>query len=130
LNKNFGVAESRYKFGCRYFLWKVSTGVLKSSKIIFIPQISNTNLANIYLGIAEGAFAAAKNYTCSYKKPWLTSEVESVTQDPFIKKMPKTLEDATDSGSHTWASDTAILILKRVCAISAIPGFVKNCKTL
>ncbi|MFO5492272.1 MAG: hypothetical protein ACLBM6_06940 [Cuspidothrix sp.] len=130
MNKNFGVAETRYEFRCRDVLWKVSTGVLKLSKIIFIPQISNANLANIYLGIAEGAFAAAKNYTCSYKKPWLTSEVESVTQDPFIKKMPKTLEDATDSGSHTWASDTAILILKRVCAISAIPGFVKNCKTL
>jgi hypothetical protein len=25
---------------------------------------------------------------------------------------------------------TAILILKRVCVISAIPGFIKNCKTL
>ena len=46
--------------------------------------ITQLNLANIYLGIAEGAFAAAKNYTQSYKKPWLTSEVESVSQDPFI----------------------------------------------
>ncbi|MTJ52688.1 monooxygenase [Anabaena sp. UHCC 0253] len=46
--------------------------------------ITQLNLANIYLGIAEGAFAAAKNYTQTYKKPWLTSEVKSVSQDPFI----------------------------------------------
>jgi hypothetical protein len=36
-----GVAETRYEFRCRDLPWKVSTRVLKSSKIIFIPQISN-----------------------------------------------------------------------------------------
>lgn len=46
--------------------------------------ITQLNLANIYLGIAEGAFASAKNYTQNRKKPWLTSEVECVTKDPFI----------------------------------------------
>ncbi|MFM6024223.1 MAG: acyl-CoA dehydrogenase family protein [Dolichospermum sp.] len=46
--------------------------------------ITQLNLANIYLGIAEGAFAAAKNYTQNRKKPWLTSEVECVSKDPFI----------------------------------------------
>lgn len=46
--------------------------------------ITQLNLANIYLGLAEGAFASAKNYTQNRKKPWLTSEVECVTKDPVI----------------------------------------------
>jgi alkylation response protein AidB-like acyl-CoA dehydrogenase len=46
--------------------------------------ITQLNLANIYLGFAEGAFASAKNYTQNRKKHWLTSEVECVTKDPVI----------------------------------------------
>lgn len=46
--------------------------------------ITQLNLANIYLGIAEGAFAAAKNYTLNLKKPWVKSGVDSATQDPYI----------------------------------------------
>lgn len=46
--------------------------------------LTQLNLANIYLGIAEGAFAAAKEYTHTTTKPWLTSEVESANRDPYI----------------------------------------------
>ncbi|MEH2110879.1 acyl-CoA dehydrogenase family protein [Nostoc sp.] len=46
--------------------------------------LTQLNLANIYLGIAQGAFEAAKTYTASNTKPWLTSGVESATQDPYI----------------------------------------------
>lgn len=46
--------------------------------------LTQLNLANIYLGIAQGAFEAAKRYTCTKTKPWLTSGVESATQDPYI----------------------------------------------
>ena len=46
--------------------------------------LTQLNLANIYLGIAQGALAAAKQYTRTTTKPWLTSGVESATQDPYI----------------------------------------------
>ncbi|MDF5732882.1 MAG: acyl-CoA dehydrogenase family protein [Rhizonema sp. PD38] len=46
--------------------------------------LTQLNLANIYLGIAQGAFEAAKTYTGTNTKPWLTSGVESATQDPYI----------------------------------------------
>jgi len=46
--------------------------------------LTQLNLANIYLGIAQGALAAAKQYTRTSTKPWLTSGVESATVDPYI----------------------------------------------
>lgn len=46
--------------------------------------LTQLNLANIYLGIAQGALEAAKQYTRTTTKPWLTSGVESATQDPYI----------------------------------------------
>lgn len=46
--------------------------------------LTQLNLANIYLGIAEGAFLAAKQYTQTETRPWLTANVESATQDPYI----------------------------------------------
>lgn len=46
--------------------------------------LTQLNLANIYLGIAQGAFEAAKKYTRTTTKPWLMSGVESATQDPYI----------------------------------------------
>ncbi|MEH1824536.1 MAG: acyl-CoA dehydrogenase family protein [Nostoc sp.] len=46
--------------------------------------LTQLNLANIYLGIAQGAFEAAKTYTSTNTKPWLTSGVESATKDPYI----------------------------------------------
>lgn len=46
--------------------------------------LTQLNLANIYLGIAQGALEAAKQYTRTTTKPWLTSKVENATQDPYI----------------------------------------------
>lgn len=46
--------------------------------------LTQLNLANIYLGVAQGAFEAAKQYTRTTTRPWLTSGVESATQDPYI----------------------------------------------
>lgn len=42
------------------------------------------NQVNIYLGIAQGAFAAARDYTTTRTHPWITSGVEQATQDPYI----------------------------------------------
>ncbi|MBD2137875.1 acyl-CoA dehydrogenase family protein [Anabaena sp. FACHB-1237] len=54
----------------------------KSNFINIRSCITQLNLANIYLGIAEGAFLAAKNYTQHYKKPWDANV--SVAEDPYI----------------------------------------------
>lgn len=46
--------------------------------------LTQITFANIYLGIAQGAFEAAKDYTTTQTRPWLTSGVDSATQDPYI----------------------------------------------
>lgn len=46
--------------------------------------LTQITFANIYLGIAQGAFEAAKEYTTTKTRPWLTSGVDSATQDPHI----------------------------------------------
>jgi alkylation response protein AidB-like acyl-CoA dehydrogenase len=49
--------------------------------LFVVVQLSKTY---IYLGIAQGALEAAKQYTMTTARPWLTSGVERATQDPFI----------------------------------------------
>ncbi|WP_026735460.1 acyl-CoA dehydrogenase family protein [Fischerella sp. PCC 9605] len=38
----------------------------------------------VYLGIAEGAFEAAKEYTTTITRPWITSGVDRASKDPYI----------------------------------------------
>lgn len=52
----------------------------------FRSLLTQLNLANIYLGIAQGAFEAAKGYTLPSSRPWLTSGVSSASEDPYILK--------------------------------------------
>lgn len=54
----------------------------KSTFITIRSCITQLNLANIYLGIAEGAFLAAKNYTRNHKKSWDANV--NVPEDPYI----------------------------------------------
>jgi len=46
--------------------------------------LTQLNLANIYLGIAIGAFEAAREYTQTQTRPFLNSGIDSATQDPYI----------------------------------------------
>ncbi len=46
--------------------------------------LTQITFTNIYLGVAQGAFEAAKEYTRTQTRPWLTSGVDSATQDPYI----------------------------------------------
>lgn len=50
----------------------------------FLGIIAQLTKTYVYLGIAKGAFKAAKNYTQNTSKPWITSGVDSATQDPYI----------------------------------------------
>lgn len=50
----------------------------------FLGIIAQLTKTYVYLGIASGAFVAAKNYTTTLTKPWITSGVDSATADPYI----------------------------------------------
>jgi alkylation response protein AidB-like acyl-CoA dehydrogenase len=48
------------------------------------PCIAQLILANVYLGIAEGALEQAKAYTKSSRRPWLASGAASAAEDPYV----------------------------------------------
>ena len=56
----------------------------ESSFPTFLGIIAQITKTNVYLGITKGAFQAAKHYTKTQTKPWITSGVDSATQDPYI----------------------------------------------
>lgn len=46
--------------------------------------LTQLNLANIYLGIAIGAFETARNYTQTETRPFINTGIDSAIQDPYI----------------------------------------------
>lgn len=48
-------------------------------------QIAQLILANLYLGIGQGAFAVAKQYTREFSRPWFDSGVRDAADDPYIQ---------------------------------------------
>jgi len=62
----------------------VNPGPLSSPFAALRPCIAQLSLANVYLGIAQGALEAAREYTLHQRKPWLTSGVESAADDPYV----------------------------------------------
>lgn len=57
-------------------------GSIRSSLRSCIAQLI---LSNIFLGLAEGAFAEARDYTLVQTRPWANSfRVNSATEDPYI----------------------------------------------
>ncbi|ROH84575.1 monooxygenase [Pseudomethylobacillus aquaticus] len=48
------------------------------------PLVAQLILTNIYLGIAEGAFADARQYSLGEMRPWQTSKVARVSEDPYV----------------------------------------------
>jgi alkylation response protein AidB-like acyl-CoA dehydrogenase len=61
--------------------------------------LTQLNLANIYLGIAIGAFEAAREYTQTETRPFISSGVDNATQDPYI------LEKYGDMWVHLQATE-------------------------
>lgn len=49
------------------------------------PQISQLILTNLYLGIAEGALAAAKRFTNEEARAWFASGVQASADDPYVQ---------------------------------------------
>lgn len=48
------------------------------------PVLAQLFFANLYLGIAEGAYAQARLYTRKEARPWLRSTAASAAQDPYV----------------------------------------------
>ncbi len=49
--------------------------------LFVVNQLAKTH---VYLGITEGAFEAAKDYTTTMTRPWITSGVDHASKDPYI----------------------------------------------
>jgi alkylation response protein AidB-like acyl-CoA dehydrogenase len=50
----------------------------------FRSCLTQITFTNIYLGVMQGAFEAARSYTRSQTRAWPGSKVESATEDPYI----------------------------------------------
>jgi len=48
------------------------------------PLIAQLHFANIFLGIAEGAFEEARTYTREETRPWFRSSASHNAQDPYV----------------------------------------------
>jgi len=59
-------------------------GPLGSTFATLRPLIAQLTLANVYLGIAEGALEAARRVTRERGKAWFASGVERAVDDPYI----------------------------------------------
>jgi alkylation response protein AidB-like acyl-CoA dehydrogenase len=48
------------------------------------PCIAQLTLANVYLGLAEGALSEARGYTRSAARPWIHSPATTASEDPYV----------------------------------------------
>ena len=61
-----------------------SPGPLGSTFASLRPCIAQLVLANVFLGIGEGALEEARRYTREQARPWSTSGVASAADDPYV----------------------------------------------
>lgn len=48
------------------------------------PLIAQLHFANVFLGIAEGAFEESRTYTREETRPWFRSAVQDNSKDPYV----------------------------------------------
>ncbi|GLU36796.1 acyl-CoA dehydrogenase family protein [Pseudomonas sp. NBRC 100443] len=48
------------------------------------PLIAQLLFANLFLGVAEGAFEEARQYSLKESRPWFRSSARSVDEDPYV----------------------------------------------
>ena len=61
-------------------------GTAPTPRATLRSQIAQGIMAHLYLGIAEGAFDAARRYTLEHSKPWFASGVPRAADDPLIQQ--------------------------------------------
>jgi len=60
-------------------------GAAQSTRATLRPQFAQLILTNLYLGIAQGAFEAARRFTLERSKPWFTSGLARAADDPVLQ---------------------------------------------
>jgi alkylation response protein AidB-like acyl-CoA dehydrogenase len=75
-------------------------GPLGSTFATLRPLIAQLTLSNVFLGIAEGALAAARGATRERGRAWFASGVERVEDDPYVLATFGDLFAETESGRH------------------------------
>lgn len=48
------------------------------------PLIAQLHFTNLFLGITEGAFEEARQYTLKESRPWFTSKARAANEDPYV----------------------------------------------
>ncbi|MYN40131.1 monooxygenase [Duganella sp. FT109W] len=60
-------------------------GVKATAQATLRSQVAQLIMANLYLGIGEGAFQAAREYIAKEARPWFASGVDKAGADPLIQ---------------------------------------------
>lgn len=60
-------------------------GITPSAQATLRSQVAQLIMANLYLGIGEGAFEAARAYVAQEARPWFASGVDKAGADPLIQ---------------------------------------------
>ena len=63
----------------------LAPGAAPTAQATLRSQVAQLIMTNLYLGIAEGAFAAAGEYVTGTARPWFASGVDAAADDPFIQ---------------------------------------------
>ncbi|MBK5481895.1 acyl-CoA dehydrogenase family protein [Peribacillus sp. TH16] len=104
-------------------------------------HIAQTILVHVMLGVAEGAFEEAKNYTKNVTRPWLTSNVEDATSDPYtirhygelfvqLKASAALAQNAADALQFVWGKEWTLTEQERgECGITIATAKVSVAKT-
>lgn len=64
--------------------WLLDPGPLSTPFACLRPLLAQLIFANIFLGLAEGAFTEARRYTTTQARPWFKSPAASASEDPYI----------------------------------------------
>jgi alkylation response protein AidB-like acyl-CoA dehydrogenase len=86
-------------------------GPLGSTFATLRPCVAQLVFTHVYLGIADGALAQAKDYVRTRTRPWFGTNVETNTQDPYVLEHFGDMVTAL-TGAQA-ASDAAAVALDR-----------------
>ena len=63
----------------------VPPGATHTPRMTLRPLVSQLIMANLYLGIAQGAFAEGRKYTLEQARPWAGSGAARPAEDPIVQ---------------------------------------------
>src|SRR3954451_15248216 len=104
-------------------------------------HLAQTILVHVLLGVAEGAFEEAKNYTKISSRPWLTSGVDQALHDPYtirqygdlfvgLKASEALAQNAAQALQEAWEKERSLTEQERgECGILIVTAKVSVTKT-